>query len=89
MRQKLLENQEIKVVYDEPLFFMCKRKHELHELAPKSPVSPSSEPDSIDENYVSPAPRNVKGVNRHCPECIDGVDGNQEQHTCIQKLMNE
>jgi len=61
VRAKLIKNSEIKIVYNNTLFFICKRKHELHEL--ESILSPTP-PNRINPNYVSSPPRNVKGVTR-------------------------
>ena len=66
MRQKLLNNEDVKVVFNNPWYFICKRKHELHEL---------QQPDNIHENeahitnIIAPVPRNVKGVNRTPSPC--------------------
>lgn len=61
VRAKLIKNSEIKIVYDKPLFFICKRKHEPHELESfSSPIAPKC----INPNYISSAPTNIKGVTR-------------------------
>jgi len=95
MRTRLLAQQEVKIVVDEHCYFICKPKHE--EGIDYSPL-PSAEPTYIDFNHIAPAPRNVKGVSRtsspktvndddFCPECEDGVLGNQLGHTCIQRII--
>ena len=106
MRRKLLRNEEVKIVFDNPWFFICKRKHEVDEVIQKPNVEPHP-PPFVDLEHIAMAPTNVKGVSRtpspstpsfeeekdnkiyDCPECEQGVDGNQLRHTCIQKMIDE
>jgi hypothetical protein len=85
VRKKLLNDEEVKIVFDSPKFFICKRKHELDELketttTTTTPPPQSEEQDETDSKPSLPSP---------CPECEEGVDGNQLMHTCIQKLIME
>lgn len=62
MRAKLNKNEEVKVVFNNPWFFICKRKHE-EDLQDKVKTSSSSTIPNKEIN-LAPAPRNVKGVSR-------------------------
>jgi len=93
-RAKLLADEEVKVVFDNPWFFICKRKHEEGEEELKTPQQ-----DKEDQEFeIAEAPRYVRGVSRtrtpspsdpdYCPECEEGVE-NQMGHTCILRMMEE
>ena len=68
MRQKLMNDEDVKVVFSNPWYFICKRKHELHELHELQKVQKVHElqkvQKSINPSAIAPAPRNVKGVTR-------------------------
>ena len=95
-RTKLLANEEVKIVFDDPWFFICKRKHEEEELKTKTAPQQQS-PEEKSEFEIAEVPRNVRGVSRtpsptdpdYCPECEEGIMGNQLQHTCILRMMEE
>lgn len=90
MRSKLLHDQEVKIVFDDPWYFICKRKHEEGDIA----VSPAAV--STNDFHLAEVPRHVRGVSRnlgpshpdYCPECEDGVE-NQMGHTCVWRMMEE
>ena len=75
-RAKLLANEEVKIVFDDPWFFICKRKHEEEELKTKTTRSTTShqeaqQPQSQHKQHqedpefqIAEAPRNVRGVSR-------------------------
>ena len=76
-RAKLLANEEVKVVFDDPWFFICKRKHEEEELKTKKttrsttshqeaqqPQSQHKQQQEDAEFKIAEAPRNVRGVSR-------------------------
>jgi len=111
MRSQLMRNEEVKVVFNDPWFFICKRKHDAVEIkqtdnSEKSTLSPH-EPPFVDLGHIAMPPTNVRGVSRtpspqtpsfteetyqqmyDCPECEEGLDGNQLRHTCIQKMIEE
>jgi hypothetical protein len=101
MRSKLLSDEEVKIVFNDPWFFICKRKHMEHEVASSTtsiPPPPPAPEAYIDFTHIAPVPTNVAGVTRsstpsddssYCPECEEGLDGNQLRHTCIQRMMEE
>jgi hypothetical protein len=102
MRSKLLSDQEVKIIFNDPWFFICKRKHMTHEVASSTtsnPPPPPPPPEAyIDFRHIAPIPTNVAGFTRsptpsddssYCPECEEGIDGNQLRHTCIQRMMEE
>ena len=126
VRKKLLNNEEVKIVFDSPKFFICKQKDELDDikdttttpshsqsgekkpmpLAPSPPQMPQHTPLTYtDESQfkIPPIKKSTKkeGVSQDdgmdykpslpspCPECEEGIDGNQLMHTCIQKLLLE
>lgn len=71
-RTKLLANEEVKIVFDDPWFFICKRKHEEEELETKTTRSTTSnqeaqQPQSQQDDQefqIAEAPRYVRGVSR-------------------------
>jgi hypothetical protein len=102
-RTKLLANEEVKIVFDDPWFFICKRKHEEEELKTKTTRSTTSHQEAQhkqddQEFQIAEAPRYVRGVSHtrtpspsdpdYCPECEEGVE-NQMGHTCILRMMEE
>ena len=100
MRKMLMSDQEVKIVFNDPWFFICKRKHEEHEVPSTNPSPPPPpSPPFIDLGFIAPPPSNIKGVSRtpspsdstasSCPECEANVAGNQLMHTCIQRMMEE
>ena len=96
LRSKLLADEEVKIVFDDPWYFIFKRKHEEEEVKIKTAPQQQS-PEDNSEFEIAEAPRNVRGVSRtpsptdpdYCPECEEGIMGNQLQHTCILRMMEE
>ena len=99
VRSKLLGDEEVKVVFQDPWFFIMKRKHEEGEAETKESNSPAS-PKNDSAMQIANVPKNVKGVSRtpspssdktdpnYCPECEAGIE-NQMGHTCIWRMMEE
>jgi hypothetical protein len=75
-RAKLLANEEVKIVFDDPWFFICKRKHEEGEEELKTTTSATlqqqthrdqqqQQQEQDDPEFkIAEAPRNVRGVSR-------------------------
>lgn len=96
LRKKLLEDEEVKIVFDKNRYFICKRKHDEKM---ETSMIPSSPPTYIDFSHIVP----VRSISRcetlvtptdeydddYCPECEDpdGFVENQLGHTCIQRMM--
>ena len=74
IQNQALANEEVKIVFDDPWFFICKRKHEEEEeLKTKTTRSTTShqearhkqEQEQDDQEFqIAEAPRYVRGVSR-------------------------
>ena len=88
MRNKLLSDEEVKIVFNDPWFFICKRKHVVQESSSSTTSTQSMTDTYIDFKPVKDS-MHVSDDISYCPECEDGTDGNQLRHTCIQRMMEE
>ena len=87
MRSRLLSGQEVKIVYDNPSFFICKPKHEKdnEEYA----ISPP--PTYIDYSHIAPlsgsqSEAGSQSEDDYCHECEIGME-NQLAHSCVQRMI--
>ena len=74
MRQKLMNDEDVKVVFNNPWYFICKRKHELHELhelqqAQQAQQAQHTQSSPTTTSIIAPVPRNIKGVSRTPSPC--------------------
>jgi hypothetical protein len=92
MRSKLLNDEPVKIVYNDPWFFICKRKHD-EKLPPPPDQIPQIQYVDFTHQYKdvrkdryqrSSSPSPSPPPTPPCPECESGIDGNQLRHTCIQ-----
>lgn len=92
MRSKLLNDEPVKIIYNDPWFFLCKRKHDEKPPPPPDQIPQIQYVDFThqDRNQRSLAPSPSPSPSPPpppCPECESGVDGNQLRHTCIQNEL--